>query len=142
METSRVPRMLHVLRRSSKCLELQSSLAYGILPDKSVIMLSILFTIEALKVSLQGFKIFLEVSDKVTLILKRPEFFLSKDILMTMDLGALVVYDITDVDSFEKVQTWVKELRKYLPKTTPILIAGNKCDMESKRQISLDKAEE
>ena len=84
----------------------------------------------------------MEVSDKVTLILKRPQFFLSKDILMTMDLGALVVYDITDVDSFEKVQTWVKELRKYLPKTTPILIAGNKCDMESKRQISLDKAEE
>ena len=59
-----------------------------------------------------------------------------------MDVGALVVYDITDVDSFEKVQTWVKELRKYLPKETPILIAGNKCDMESKRQIPLDRAEE
>ena len=44
-------------------------------------------------------------------------------------IGALVVYDITDLDSFDKVNVWVKELRKYLPKETPILIAGNKCDI-------------
>ncbi|CDW81410.1 UNKNOWN [Stylonychia lemnae] len=29
--------------------------------------------------------------------------------------GALIVYDITDMDSFTKVNTWIKELRKYLP---------------------------
>lgn len=44
-------------------------------------------------------------------------------------LGAIVVYDITDVDSFDRVNTWIKELRKYLPKETPLIIAGNKCDM-------------
>jgi GTPase SAR1 family protein len=27
-------------------------------------------------------------------------------------LGALIVYDITDVDSFQKMSMWVKELRQ------------------------------
>lgn len=50
------------------------------------------------------------------------------------------MYDITDQDSFTKVNIWIKELRKYLPKDTPIIIAGNKCDMTN-RVISLDEAE-
>ena len=55
-------------------------------------------------------------------------------------IGALIVYDITDQDSFTKVNTWIKELRKYLPGETPIIIAGNKCDM-SNRVIPLEEAE-
>jgi GTPase SAR1 family protein len=47
-------------------------------------------------------------------------------------IGALIVYDITDQDSFTKVGQWVKELRKYLPGETPIIIAGNKCDMQNR----------
>ena len=43
-------------------------------------------------------------------------------------VGAILVYDITDRDSFDKVRTWVEELRLYLSKDTPIAIAGNKCD--------------
>lgn len=50
------------------------------------------------------------------------------------------MYDITDQDSFTKVNTWTKELRKYLPGEIPIIIAGNKCDM-SNRVIPLDEAE-
>lgn len=56
-------------------------------------------------------------------------------------VAAVLVYDITDSDSFDKVQTWVEELRLYLPKDTPIAIAGNKCDM-SNRQIEKIDAEE
>lgn len=43
--------------------------------------------------------------------------------------GALLVYDITDKDSFAKIQTWHIELRKYLGDQVPIMIAGNKCDI-------------
>ena len=43
--------------------------------------------------------------------------------------GALLVYDITDKDSFTKIQTWHLELRKYLGDQVPIMIAGNKCDI-------------
>jgi GTPase SAR1 family protein len=60
--------------------------------------------------------------------------------VFTVIVGALIVYDITDQDSFTKVNTWLKELRKYLPQETPIIIAGNKCDVQN-RVIPLEEAE-
>jgi len=56
--------------------------------------------------------------------------------------GALLVYDITDRDSFIKVQTWVKELRKMLGKEVTLAIAGNKCDLERSRVVSIEEAEQ
>lgn len=55
--------------------------------------------------------------------------------------GALLVYDITDNDSFIRVQNWVKELRKMLGGDIVLVIAGNKCDLERNRVVPLDKAE-
>ena len=55
--------------------------------------------------------------------------------------AAILVYDITDRDSFDKVQTWVEELRLYLAKDTPIAIAGNKCDLQNK-QIEQEEVED
>ena len=54
--------------------------------------------------------------------------------------GALIVYDITDKDSFGKVATWYVELKKYLDASTPIIIAGNKCDITN-RAVELEEAE-
>jgi len=56
--------------------------------------------------------------------------------------GALLVYDITDRDSFLKVQTWVKELRKMLGKEVTLAIAGNKCDLERSRVVSIEEADQ
>ena len=50
-----------------------------------------------------------------------------------LDLGV-------DLDSFEKVKTWYFELRKYIPKEAPIIIAGNKCDLPT-RAVNLDDAQ-
>jgi len=55
--------------------------------------------------------------------------------------GALLVYDITDRDSFSKVRNWVKELRKIVGKDIVLLIAGNKCDLAKHRQVSDEDAE-
>jgi Ras-related protein Rab-21 len=55
--------------------------------------------------------------------------------------GALLVYDITDRDSFSKVRNWVKELRKIVGKDIVLLIAGNKCDLTKHRQVSDEDAE-
>jgi len=55
--------------------------------------------------------------------------------------GALLVYDITDNDSFARVQNWVKELRKMLGTDIVLAIAGNKCDLERNRVVPIDKAE-
>lgn len=54
-------------------------------------------------------------------------------------IGALLVYDVTDLDSFEKVKTWYFELRKYIPKEAPIIIAGNKSDLPN-RTVPLEDA--
>ena len=56
-------------------------------------------------------------------------------------VGALLVYDVTDLDSFEKVKTWYFELRKYISKEAPIIIAGNKCDIVN-RTVQLEDAEQ
>ncbi|KAK3597304.1 hypothetical protein CHS0354_010935 [Potamilus streckersoni] len=55
--------------------------------------------------------------------------------------GAILVYDITDEDSFQKVKNWVKELRKMLGSDICLCIAGNKIDLEKERHVSVDEAE-
>jgi len=56
--------------------------------------------------------------------------------------GAILVYDITDEDSFRKVQTWVKELKKMLGSDICLVIAGNKVDLEKKRNVDRRTAEQ
>jgi len=56
--------------------------------------------------------------------------------------GAILVYDITDEDSFQKVKNWVKELRKMLGNDITLCIAGNKIDMAKERNVSVEQAEE
>ncbi len=51
---------------------------------------------------------------------------------------ALVVYDITDRESFNNVSTWVDECRKYGPSTISLVLVGNKIDLENERKISYD----
>lgn len=56
--------------------------------------------------------------------------------------GAVLVYDITDQDSFEKVKNWVKELKKMLGNEVCIVIVGNKTDLEKDRNIDSQEAED
>ncbi|KPP73581.1 ras-related protein Rab-21-like [Scleropages formosus] len=55
--------------------------------------------------------------------------------------GAILVYDITDEDSFQKVKNWVKELRKMLGNEISLCIVGNKTDLEKERTVSVQEAE-
>lgn len=55
--------------------------------------------------------------------------------------GAILVYDITDQDSFDKVRNWVKELRKMLGQDICLVICGNKMDMEKNRTVDQATAE-
>lgn len=54
--------------------------------------------------------------------------------------GALLVYDITDAESFNKVKAWVKELKKILGNDIAVAIAGNKIDMEKNRNVNQQEA--
>ncbi|KAF2898564.1 hypothetical protein ILUMI_07609 [Ignelater luminosus] len=55
--------------------------------------------------------------------------------------GAVLVYDITDEDSFQRIKSWVKELRKMLGTDICLVIVGNKTDLEKDRHVSLEEAE-
>lgn len=52
----------------------------------------------------------------------------------------MLVFDIIDEDSFQKVQNWVKELRTMLDRDTPIVIVGNKIDLERNRKVTEEQA--
>lgn len=55
--------------------------------------------------------------------------------------GAILVYDITNEKSFQKVQNWVKELRKMLGDDICLVIAGNKIDLDKERHVAVSEAE-
>lgn len=52
----------------------------------------------------------------------------------------MLVYDITDAESFVKVKKWVKELRKIVGNDIVIAIAGNKIDLEKNRHVDEKEA--
>uniref|UniRef100_A0A914KWZ6 Ras-related protein Rab-21 n=1 Tax=Meloidogyne incognita TaxID=6306 RepID=A0A914KWZ6_MELIC len=54
--------------------------------------------------------------------------------------GALLVYDITDRRSFERVKKWVEELLQMLGDTVVLFVVGNKIDLESSRVVSVEEA--
>jgi Ras-related protein Rab-1A len=52
--------------------------------------------------------------------------------------GIIIVYDVTDSDSFESVRHWLKEIERYASENVNRLIVGNKCDLEESRSIATE----
>lgn len=53
---------------------------------------------------------------------------------------AVVVYDITNPDSFAGAKSWVKELQRRGDANVVIALAGNKADLESRRKVEFEEA--
>jgi len=56
--------------------------------------------------------------------------------------GCFIVYDITNEQSFESINTWYEQAVKEAGKEVSIILVGNKCDLENERKISKEKGEE
>jgi small GTP-binding protein len=54
--------------------------------------------------------------------------------------AAIVVYDISNKETFQKAQTWVKELQRQASPNIVIALAGNKLDLANKRAVSYEEA--
>jgi len=54
--------------------------------------------------------------------------------------AAIVVYDITRKQSLATLKNWVKELKQLGPDDIVIAIAGNKSDLEGKREVPATQA--
>ncbi|KAG5188116.1 Rab5, rab family GTPase [Tribonema minus] len=54
--------------------------------------------------------------------------------------AAIVVYDVTNKDSFNGAKSWVKELQRRGDPNVVIALAGNKADLEGRRQVHFEEA--
>ena len=45
--------------------------------------------------------------------------------------GIIIVYDVTDRETFDNVRTWINEIDKYSTAGVCKILVGNKCDKES-----------
>ena len=50
-----------------------------------------------------------------------------------------VIYDVTNRESFEKLAFWFNLAEQSGPSQVPIIVVGNKIDLENKRQVSFDE---
>jgi Ras-related protein Rab-6A len=53
---------------------------------------------------------------------------------------AIVIYDITNRQSFQSVAKWIDDARNLREDECLIVLAGNKCDLNSHRQVSTEEA--
>ncbi|KAL9266651.1 Ras-related protein [Drosera capensis] len=54
--------------------------------------------------------------------------------------AAIIVYDISNAESFSRAKKWVQELQKQGNPNMVMALAGNKADLEEKRTVSADEA--
>ncbi|KJE93982.1 hypothetical protein CAOG_004692 [Capsaspora owczarzaki ATCC 30864] len=54
--------------------------------------------------------------------------------------AAIVVYDVTNADTFARAKTWVKELQRQASPNIVIALAGNKADLSVKRVVEYEEA--
>ncbi|EAN77581.1 ras-related protein Rab21, putative [Trypanosoma equiperdum] len=53
--------------------------------------------------------------------------------------GAILVYDVTDADTLEKVRLWIRELRAVVGDQIQLVVCANKSDLEQEREVSEEK---
>lgn len=61
---------------------------------------------------------------------------------MRNSVGCLLVFDITQRQTFERVRSWQQEVLDYVrPNPMIFLLVGHKCDLDVKRQVTTEEAE-
>lgn len=56
--------------------------------------------------------------------------------------GIIVVYDVTDNESFNNVKQWLHEIDRYACENVNKLLVGNKSDLTTKRVVSTEQGKE
>ena len=52
-------------------------------------------------------------------------------------IGVLICYDITRPESFDRVRTWLQEVKQFARSQATFMVFGNKTDLESDRQVKM-----
>ena len=56
--------------------------------------------------------------------------------------GIIVVYDVTDMESFNNVKQWLHEIDRYAAENVNKLLVGNKSDLTAKRVVTTEQGKE
>ena len=56
--------------------------------------------------------------------------------------GILLMYDISNKKSFIKIKDWLNNIFEHKDKDFPILLLGNKCDLEEKREVTKEEGDQ
>mmetsp|Transcript_23441 Transcript_23441/g.79781 ORF Transcript_23441/g.79781 Transcript_23441/m.79781 type:complete len:203 (-) Transcript_23441:2305-2913(-) len=56
--------------------------------------------------------------------------------------AAIIVYDITNQDSFARAKSWVRELQRQGNPSLVMALAGNKADLAEKRAVEVEEAQQ
>ncbi|RHN76413.1 putative small GTPase superfamily, P-loop containing nucleoside triphosphate hydrolase [Medicago truncatula] len=52
--------------------------------------------------------------------------------------AAIVVYDISSIDTFVRAKKWVQELQRHGSQKLVMALVANKCDLEPKREVETE----
>jgi Ras-related protein Rab-2A len=55
---------------------------------------------------------------------------------------AIIVYDITDRGSFDKIEDWIRDVRNLAPPDCLLVLFGNKLDLETQRAIQKEQGQD
>ena len=55
--------------------------------------------------------------------------------------GFVLVYDIANKRSFEKINFWMDNIKNNAPENAKLILVGNKCDLANERQVSYEEGE-
>lgn len=53
-------------------------------------------------------------------------------------MGIMLVYDVTNEKSFENIKNWIRNIEENASADVEKMILGNKCDLDSKRQVRIN----
>eukprot|EP00112_Aurelia_sp_Birch-Aquarium-sp1_P007033 Seg1769.1 transcript_id=Seg1769.1/GoldUCD/mRNA.D3Y31 product="Ras-related protein Rab-8B" protein_id=Seg1769.1/GoldUCD/D3Y31 len=56
--------------------------------------------------------------------------------------GVILVYDISRIQSFDNMRKWLKYVDDYASSNVKLIIVGNKCDLETDRQVTPEKGKQ
>ena len=56
--------------------------------------------------------------------------------------GFIVVYDITNNESFQTLDYWVEEIKSNSQELSRMILVGNKCDLEEGRQVKKEEGKD
>lgn len=54
----------------------------------------------------------------------------------------MLVYDITNKESFESLGYWLSEVANFAPEDIKVMVVGNKCDLVEERVVTKEEATE